>query len=410
MKKELAIFIGFLPVVIFAQETGTEMVKGKNKDVVVCAESVTTNDGMTVGFRIELINPSLDNYLVLFKQDDYLYQFHVRLSDEKGMDVSPMLPLVPAHKRSHYKYGKKNKYDIVSPGASRVWFIPVSKQVRIGKTKESNENNLQPIPNGKYMAKIFVTVPYFTNGTYSVTASQIGTSATDTVQFKICKHGEWGSSTAVTFTLDNGFKTKINNAINKIPGVNVTLESVTGSVANQERVFCCNDGVEKKEIKNTKSFSLGAEIANEINIWGLPETTYTAGDSSLGFDFKLKAGLGLQPGNISFSVEQEKLTSQCDATSCITTSVGGSWTPSIVLGVEGEACIAVFGMSGCEEIAVTGALTATVGASLGYATADCTPNGWTGNATIGDGDLTLRTALGQVDWSKTWNVWEGASF
>lgn len=140
---------------------GAGVIMAENKDIVVSAKSVTTNERMTVGFRIELINSGSDNNLVLFMRSSP-YQFTVRLFDENGVDVSPALQTMPADKAIQYKSDNKSKYDIVAPGASRVWFISVPSQVRIDKTNDSNENNLQLIPNGKYMAEIKVNVPYFT--------------------------------------------------------------------------------------------------------------------------------------------------------------------------------------------------------------------------------------------------------
>lgn len=143
-------------------EEKNKVVTGKNKDIVVCAEPVITKEGMTVGFRIELTNPSYDNKLVLFAQNDYQYQFNVRLFDGNGVDISPMPTLMPADKQIQNKSDKPDdKYIVINPGTSHVWFLPVPKQIRIDKAKINNENNLQLIPNGKYMAEIKVTVPYF---------------------------------------------------------------------------------------------------------------------------------------------------------------------------------------------------------------------------------------------------------
>lgn len=139
----------------------TKMVMAKNKDAVVCAECIKANTGSTVGFRIEVINPSADKSLVLVVPDKICFLFYVRLIDQKGLDISPVAPLREADKRGPNS-PKKYKYDIILPGTSHSWFIPVPNQVRADPRKPTNDNNLQATPKGEYMAEIKVVVGYFT--------------------------------------------------------------------------------------------------------------------------------------------------------------------------------------------------------------------------------------------------------
>ena len=134
-----------------------KMVTGTNKDAVVHAECINTSTGLAVGFRIEIINPSTDKNLVLVARDDISQLFYVRLINEKGLDVSPMRNKRRADKRG---FDTPLKYEIILPGTSRSWFIPVPSQVRVDFMK-LNANNLASTPNGKYMAEIIVTVKYF---------------------------------------------------------------------------------------------------------------------------------------------------------------------------------------------------------------------------------------------------------
>ncbi len=131
------------------------VVMSKNKDITVRAESVTTNDGITVGFRIELINSNLDKNLVLVLHSKIYYHFRVRLINKEGRNVSPRPQLMPANKSNN-----TNKYDIIPPGVSRIWFIPVPNQIRVSRKR--NDKKLQPTPNSKYMAKVIISAPYFT--------------------------------------------------------------------------------------------------------------------------------------------------------------------------------------------------------------------------------------------------------
>jgi len=261
------------------------------------------------------------------------------------------------------------------------------------------------------LESIFYNTWSVANGTYTVTATKVGGTASDTASFTICQHGEWGTHTgAVTFELNSALLGKVNNAINRIPNVSITLDELAASYSKEKRVFCCNDAVEKEEIKNTKTFSAGATIGNDIPIWALPSQEFGAGDDEWGYDFTLEAGLLLKPGSISFGIIQEDITNQCDTSNCITTSLTGSWSPNLFCGIETIACVRVFGMEGCGSVEASGVISTSVGASLGYATEDCTPNGLTGSATIGDGSLTITAQLDGLGWQSTWELWEGASF
>ena len=144
------------------QERGeTEMVMGKNEDSVVHAECINTSAGLTVGFRIEIINPSTDKNLVLVVRDNISFLFNVRLINEEGVDISPRLPKIAKDKRGPTS-PKKYRYERITPGASYVWFIPVPHQVRIDHRKFTNDNNLHMTPKGEYMTEIKVSFSYFT--------------------------------------------------------------------------------------------------------------------------------------------------------------------------------------------------------------------------------------------------------
>ena len=138
-----------------------KMVMGKNKDAVVRAECIKTRAGLTIGFRIEIINPSADKNLVLVVRDNISFLFNVRLINEEGLDVSPILPDITKDKRGPTS-PKGYRYDVIPPGASRVWFVSVPHQARVDPRKFTNDNNLHLTPNGKYMAEIKVVVGYFT--------------------------------------------------------------------------------------------------------------------------------------------------------------------------------------------------------------------------------------------------------
>lgn len=143
------------------KKTEIEMVSGNNKDVIVRAESIKVSTGATIGLHIEVINPSTDKNLVLIVRDDISFLFNVRLINAEGIDISPMQKIMMTDKRGPTS-SKTYRYDTILPRASHSWFISIPKQIRADLTRPSSENNLQPIPKGKYMAEIQVIVEYST--------------------------------------------------------------------------------------------------------------------------------------------------------------------------------------------------------------------------------------------------------
>ncbi len=134
---------------------------GNNKDVVVRAECIKTSTGSTAGFRVEVINRSEDQNLVLVVRDNISFMFHIRLRNKEGLIISPRLPNLPKYKRGP-NTPKTYRYDIILPGTSHAWFIPVPRQARIDPRKPTNENNLQRTPKGNYLAEMRVVIGYFT--------------------------------------------------------------------------------------------------------------------------------------------------------------------------------------------------------------------------------------------------------
>lgn len=136
-----------------------KMVAVTNKDAVVRAERITRT-GMAVGFRIEVMNPSQDENLVIVVRDDMSRLFRVQLINENDVNISPLRSAIPADKRGP-NMPPAYRYETILPGSNCFWFIPVPTQVRADLSKFTNENNLMPLPDGKYMAEIVVSISYF---------------------------------------------------------------------------------------------------------------------------------------------------------------------------------------------------------------------------------------------------------
>jgi len=142
-------------------QRATEIAIARHKDAAVRAEPIKTRAGETVGFRIEVVNPSEDKHLVLLARDDMSCFFHVRLLNDEGVDISPVLPSLPAVKPGP-NLPKGYGYDVISPQTSHAWFIPVPKYRRINPTKHTNERNLQRLLPGEHRVEIRVAVQYYT--------------------------------------------------------------------------------------------------------------------------------------------------------------------------------------------------------------------------------------------------------
>lgn len=161
-------FIPVLVILVFvilsrycAAREEVKMVAGTNENVVVRAECVNTSTGLTVGFRVEIMNHSKDKNLVVVVYDDMSYLYDVRLINKAGIDISPMRLLRSAKDKRGPNSPKAYRYDTILPNTNLSWFIPVPNQVRVDAVKPTNDNNLMPTPNGEYMVEINVTVGYF---------------------------------------------------------------------------------------------------------------------------------------------------------------------------------------------------------------------------------------------------------
>jgi hypothetical protein len=86
-----------------------------------------------------------------------------------------------------------------------------------------------------------------------------------------CEPGDWTPSVSASVKSDGPVKDRINRAINRIPGVNVTLEEVKGEVAGARRDCCDADDnkVTNGEGWAEGTFTLTARL-KDITIWGPP--------------------------------------------------------------------------------------------------------------------------------------------
>jgi hypothetical protein len=138
--------------------SGTGVVMAENKDIVVRAECIKTAMGFALGFRIEVINLSLDKNLMFAVRDNISFLFHIRLINEEGKNISPRLPNIAKYKLATPKQGR---HETIAPGASYVWFVPVPHQTRIIRNETTSVDNLHITPAGQYMVEIYVSFGYF---------------------------------------------------------------------------------------------------------------------------------------------------------------------------------------------------------------------------------------------------------
>lgn len=135
----------------------TRMVAQSKDDIIVTQYPIVTSSGSSVGARIEVVNQSPTQNLVIVVPEDLSRIFEMRLFNKDGIDVAPMVKNYAKTKDT----GNLYQYETVPPRSSRCWFLNVPKEVRANARKMSNEGNLQPIPSGDYTAEIKVMFSYF---------------------------------------------------------------------------------------------------------------------------------------------------------------------------------------------------------------------------------------------------------
>lgn len=156
----LLIALSFSVVVAYAASPSGPKQKGRNietavsthKDAIMRVEAVNTAAGITVGFRVEVINPRTDKDLVLKVRESVSSMFDVRLIDAKKMTYLWYGP----SSTSTEKY----RYDIVLPRTGHARFVPVPAQVLIDPRKPITGENLKRTPKGEYVVEVLVVLEY----------------------------------------------------------------------------------------------------------------------------------------------------------------------------------------------------------------------------------------------------------
>ncbi|MFA6713795.1 MAG: hypothetical protein WCS27_00355 [Victivallaceae bacterium] len=249
---------------------------------------------------------------------------------------------------------------------------------------------------------IFTNTWSVANGTYSVTATKVGGTASDTASFTICQHGsEWGNDTGtISIDIPTAGIQKVNTLINYIPGININLDTGSATASRTSRVYCCDNGTEMKEFKDIKSFSVGKNLSSNpipIPIPGLPTGAYgfEVGDTNGSFYLAFEATIGvwINPGAISVGVSQEKITNQCNQDICLKSTFSSGWDPSLNGGIQSTACLQTIGFSDCAEVTAT--LTLSTGVEIGFThkTDGCETPGWSGVAKLQKGEVAVKVVV-----------------
>ena len=162
-------------------------------------------------------------------------------------------------------------------------------------------------------------------------------------------------------------KQKINQAINKIPGVNVELEEVSGSYTSKSRP-CCKNGAIQEDGERYKegSMTLSASLKG-ITIWGPPTISrqfdFTFAIISIDFNVGVKLD-----SDFSITGTVGKRWDDCVPEECLYGSFGGevSLTPKVQ--IEAIACLETFWTSEkCVGVDITPlSFPIKVGGSVGY--------------------------------------------
>lgn len=125
----------------------------QSEDFIVRVEYVKKKK-LLLGLKVELINLSEIDNLVLYIPDDINNLFCLNLIDTEGLNVSPMRSNKKTHPRK-----KKYNYISISPNNSHSWFLSIPQKIR--NPRELEKKSLTPILRGRYELQLQVSGLYY---------------------------------------------------------------------------------------------------------------------------------------------------------------------------------------------------------------------------------------------------------
>ena len=194
-----------------------------------------------------------------------------------------------------------------------------------------------------------------------------------------------GMGVTQSFTADSALVGKINTAVNLIPGVNISLSSVKGSVSGDKMDCCDNDILQTDGIGYAEGSLTVSASLKDLTIFGPPTISkrydFTVVEVDIDFNVGAKLTSDLSVGGTGGSRWDE-----CGGNSCNYGSFQVSVSPTVDVTLEVIACVETwFSEKKCVDIEAT---PASISFSL------------TGSISSGDKDICLESVTGNVNLSK----------
>ena len=148
------------------------------------------------------------------------------------------------------------------------------------------------------------------------------------------------SSISAQVSAPPSLKSKINTALNKIPGVNVNLASTVLGVTGKAKYCCSEEPGTKLEKEATGSLKLSAAIKG-LTVWGPPTISETLDYGFLEVDIDFEAGVKVD-SDFSVTGQAGKRVNECDESECLFGSIAGGATVALKATLDLVACVETF--------------------------------------------------------------------
>jgi len=207
---------------------------------------------------------------------------------------------------------------------------------------------------------------------------------------------EW--DTAITFELPPGWKEKIQDAVNKIPGVDITLSEAYGFYSSEKKDCCDNETLsEDGERWREVGVTLSADI-DDIPIWGPPpiEEEFEIW-GVLRADVTIDAGLRVV-GGFSVTGKGGKRWDDCDDEECLYASLECDVDVGIGPKFEVDVCYeTAWGEhENCFSITAEAIVSVNISGSAGYNSKTSCDEGLYGDIDLGNIVFTGKLKIGDT--------------
>jgi hypothetical protein len=162
---------------------------------------------------------------------------------------------------------------------------------------------------------------------------------------------------------------EINEAINTIPNVSISLVSASVSADIKQRDCCKEDGELVENGERKAEANVSAEASVSVTVWG-GSVEVEFGTESWGGEIEITAEVRAQ-GDITVDVAAGYRWNDCLEKDCAFGSFSGKPTVGLVADVSGKVCIRIWGVELCAEVGVEAGVFTDWSFSLTYNEPNC---------------------------------------